>query len=129
LAIERMLKGEPIPVYGDGQQTRDWLYVGDHCTAIETVMAQGRPGETYCIGGNNEWKNLDLLQILCDSVDKTMGRAPGTNRKLLTFVTDRLGHDRRYAIDASKIQTELGWVPETSFSDGIQKTVEWYLSK
>ena len=129
LAISRMVKGEPIPVYGDGQQIRDWLFVEDHCAAIECVIASGCPGETYCIGGDNEWKNLDLLHTLCDAVDRQMGREAGTSRKLLTFVKDRAGHDRRYAIDAAKIKRELGWSPAVTFSEGIEKTVSWYLAK
>ena len=124
-----MVKGEPIPVYGDGQQIRDWLFVEDHCAAIECVIASGCPGETYCIGGDNEWKNLDLLHTLCDAVDRQMGREAGTSRKLLTFVKDRAGHDRRYAIDAAKIKRELGWSPAVTFSEGIEKTVSWYLAK
>ena len=128
LAITRMAKGEPIPIYGDGQQVRDWLYVEDHCKAIETVIASGIPGETYCIGGDNEQKNLDLVDLLCDRVDEALGRPLGTSRKLKTFVQDRAGHDRRYAIDASKIQLELGWKPTVNFQEGLKKTVEWYLN-
>jgi len=128
LAIARMAKGEPIPVYGDGQNVRDWLYVEDHCAAIETVIAKGTPGETYCIGGDNEWKNLDLLHLLCDTVDKHLGRPEGTSRKLLTFVKDRAGHDRRYAIDATKVRTELGWKAEATFAEGLRRTVDWYLN-
>jgi dTDP-glucose 4,6-dehydratase len=127
LAIARMAKHEPIPVYGDGQNVRDWLYVEDHCAAIETVIAQGTPGETYCIGGDNEWKNLDLLHLLCDTVDKHLGRPEGTSRKLLTFVKDRAGHDRRYAIDATRIQAELGWSPTVSSQEGFATTIRWYL--
>jgi dTDP-glucose 4,6-dehydratase len=129
LAISRLVKGEPIPVYGDGQNVRDWLFVEDHCAAIETVIAQGRVGETYCVGGDNEWKNLDLLHLLCDTVDQHLGRAQGTGRALLTFVPDRAGHDRRYAIDGTKLKTELGWSPAESFASGLQKTVAWYLEK
>jgi len=127
LAITRMAKGEPIPIYGDGQNVRDWLYVEDHCTALETVMLKGVAGETYCVGGNNEQKNLDLVDLLCDLVDAHLGRTQGTSRKLKTFVQDRAGHDRRYAIDASKIDRELGWTPRESFMSGLQKTVAWYL--
>jgi dTDP-glucose 4,6-dehydratase len=127
LAITRMTRNEPIPVYGDGQQVRDWLFVEDHCAAIETAIARGVPGETYCIGGDNEWKNLDLLNLLCDLVDEALGRPVGTSRKLQTFVTDRAGHDRRYAIDASKIKAELGWAPREDFRSGLEKTVRWYL--
>ena len=128
LAIARMAKHEPIPVYGDGQNVRDWLYVEDHCAALEIVMAKGTPGETYCIGGDNEWKNLDLLHLLCDIVDSHLGRTLGTSRELLTFVNDRAGHDRRYAIDSSKAQTELGWKPSRSFEKDLKSTVDWYLS-
>jgi dTDP-glucose 4,6-dehydratase len=129
LAITRMLKNEPIPIYGDGKQVRDWLYVDDHCKGIYTVIQGGKSGETYNIGGNNEWKNIDLIDLLCDEVDKAIGRDIGSSRKLKTFVQDRLGHDRRYAIDATKIESELGWKHDVSFSDGIAKTVEWYLAK
>ena len=128
LAITRMLKGEPIPIYGDGQNVRDWLYVEDHCAALETVMLNGQPGETYCVGGDNEQTNLALVDLLCDLVDQHLGRAQGSSRKLKTFVGDRAGHDRRYAIDATKIQQELGWKPETSFTDGLAQTTSWYLN-
>ena len=129
LAIHRMLKGEAIPVYGDGQQIRDWLFVQDHCEAISQVLARGIPGETYCIGGNNEWKNLDLLNLLCDLVDRHLARPEGTSRKLLTFVKDRAGHDRRYAIDAGKIAREIGWTPAVAFAAGLAQTVEWYATR
>lgn len=129
LAISRMAKNEPIPVYGDGQNIRDWLFVEDHCAAIELVIAKGVPGETYCIGGDNEWKNLDLLHLLCDTVDRHLGRAEGTSRKLLTFVKDRAGHDRRYAIDAEKIHRDLGWQAGTAFETGLRATVAWYLGR
>lgn len=129
LAIGRMARKESIPVYGDGQQIRDWLYVEDHCEAIATAMASGIPGETYCIGGDNEWKNLDLLNLLGDVVDQAMGRPQGTSRALQTFVKDRPGHDRRYAIDASKIKATLGWAPRESFATGLEKTVRWYLER
>jgi dTDP-glucose 4,6-dehydratase len=129
LAVFRMLRNEAIPVYGDGQQVRDWLYVDDHCAAIEAAISLGQPGETYCIGGDNEWKNLDLLNLLCDLVDQVVGRPMGTSRALQTFVQDRAGHDRRYAIDATKIQTNLGWKPKMSFHDGLEKTVRWYTGK
>jgi len=127
LAISRMIRNQPIPVYGDGRQVRDWLYVEDHCAAIETVISAGRPGETYCIGAGNEQKNLDLLDHLGDLVDEAMGRPAGTSRALQTFVQDRAGHDRRYAIDASRIRRELGWEPQESFRGGLARTVEWYL--
>jgi dTDP-glucose 4,6-dehydratase len=122
-----MAKMESIPVYGDGQNIRDWLYVEDHCSALELVMTTGISGETYCVGGDNEWKNLDLLNLLCDTVDRHLGRSLGTGRKLLTFVEDRAGHDRRYAIDASKIQKDLAWMPSTAFEKGLEATVAWYL--
>ena len=127
LAITRMAKGESIPVYGDGLNVRDWLYVEDHCAALELVLTKGEPGETYCIGGDNEWKNIDLLHILCDAVDRHLRRPEGTSRNLLTFVSDRAGHDRRYAIDATKICTELGWRAQIAFKQGLEKTVAWYL--
>jgi dTDP-glucose 4,6-dehydratase len=129
LAITRMVKGEPIPIYGDGQQVRDWLYVEDHCAAIEMTIAQGRPGETYCIGGDNEQKNLDLVDALCDLVDEALGRPQGTSQRLKTFIQDRAGHDRRYAIDASKIKQELGWKPEINFREGLVNTIRWYLGR
>jgi dTDP-glucose 4,6-dehydratase len=129
LAITRMAGNQPIPVYGDGQQVRDWLFVEDHCAAVETAVSLGVPGETYCIGGDNEWKNLDLLNLLCDLVDEALGRPQGTSRALQTFVKDRAGHDRRYAIDAAKIQRELGWAPRVDFRSGLAKTVSWYLGQ
>lgn len=127
LAITRMVKGEPIPIYGDGQNVRDWLYVEDHCAALETVMMTGVAGETYCVGGDNEQKNLDLVNLLCDTVDEHLGRSLGTSRALKAFVQDRAGHDRRYAIDASKISRELGWQPRITFANGLRQTVAWYL--
>jgi dTDP-glucose 4,6-dehydratase len=127
LVITRMAKGEPIPIYGDGLNVRDWLYVEDHCAALETVMLKGVSGETYCVGGDNEQTNLALVDALCDLVDQHLGRPQGTSRKLKTFVQDRAGHDRRYAIDATKIQQKLGWTPATGFTKGIAQTVAWYL--
>lgn len=127
LAISRMVKGEPVPVYGTGQNVRDWLYVEDHCAAIERVIEAGRLGETYCVGGDNEWKNLDLLHVLADLVDAKLGRAAGTSKALLAFVKDRAGHDQRYAIDATKLRTELGWRHAVTFEEGLAKTVDWYL--
>ncbi len=127
LAITRMAKGEPIPIYGDGQNVRDWLFVEDHCAALELVMLKGVSGETYCVGGDNERTNLELIDLLCDCVDQHLGRAQGTSRRLKTFVKDRAGHDRRYAIDAGKIQRELGWHPAHSFAEALQATVAWYL--
>jgi dTDP-glucose 4,6-dehydratase len=129
LAITRMVNGDPIPIYGDGLNVRDWLYVEDHCSALETVMLSGIAGETYCVGGDNEQTNLKLVDILCDTVDAQLGRAPGTSRALKTFVQDRAGHDRRYAIDATKLKHTLGWAPQTSFSDGLAETTSWYLKQ
>ena len=127
LAITRMAKGEPIPVYGDGMNIRDWLYVEDHCAALETVMLQGVSGETYCVGGDNEQTNLALLDLLCDLVDEHLARPVGTSRKLKTFVQDRAGHDRRYAIEAGKIRQNLGWSAQTNFHDALAQTIRWYL--
>ena len=129
LAISRMVKGDLIPIYGDGQNVRDWLYVEDHCAALETVMLKGVAGETYCIGGDNEQNNLDLINELCDTVDSQLGRTQGTSRKLKSFVQDRAGHDRRYAIDATKIRKKLGWSPVESFAGGLSRTVAWYLGR
>jgi len=127
LAITRMAKGEPIPIYGDGLNIRDWLFVEDHCAALETVMRKGVAGETYCVGGDNEQTNLALVDLLCDLVDDHLKRPQGTSRKLKTFVRDRAGHDRRYAIDATKIKHELEWLPEHGFGEGLGSTVAWYL--
>ena len=126
LAIANALEGKPIPVYGDGRQVRDWLYVGDHCEAIRVVLERGRPGETYNVGGNSEKRNLEVVHALCDALDAARPREGG-HRALVTFVKDRPGHDRRYAIDASKIRRELGWSPRESFASGLAKTVRWYL--
>ncbi|MGK7925952.1 MAG: dTDP-glucose 4,6-dehydratase [Spirulina sp.] len=123
-----ILLGKPLPVYGDGQNVRDWLYVLDHCRALETVIHRGKPGEMYNIGGNNEVKNIELVQMLCDIVDELARDLPvRPSRKLITFVKDRPGHDRRYAIDATKIKTELGWTPSITVEEGLKKTVQWYL--
>ena len=129
LAITRMAKGEPIPIYGDGLNIRDWLFVEDHCSALETVLLNGISGETYCVGGDNEQTNLALVDLLCDLVDRQLDRTEGTSRRLKTFVQDRAGHDRRYAIDANKIRLELGWRPEAAFEEGLRKTVAWYLER
>src|SRR5258708_1352300 len=118
---------KPLPVYGDGQNVRDWLYVEDHCTAIAIVLAQGRIGETYNIGGGNQKRNIDIVQTICDIVDEMAGRGSASRRSLITFVKDRPGHDRRYAMDATKIESELGWRPLETFESGIRKTVKWYL--
>src|SRR5277367_3122685 len=129
LVLLKALDGEPLPVYGDGQNVRDWLYVLDHCEGIRAVLSQGRLGETYNIGGSNERKNIDVVTTICDILDElTPNAGIGPRRKLITFVKDRPGHDRRYAIDATKIRTELGWTPKTSFELGIRKTIEWYLA-
>lgn len=123
-----ILLGKPLPVYGDGQNIRDWLYVEDHCRALDTVIHQGQPGETYNIGGNNEVKNIDLVKLLCQLMDELATDIPvKPSSQLITFVKDRLGHDRRYAIDATKISTELGWTPQVTVEEGLRKTVQWYL--
>jgi len=129
LMIAQALAGKPLPVYGDGQNVRDWLYVLDHCEAIRVVLEKGRPGETYNIGGNIEKKNLELVHTLCALLDKARPRKSGRHADLITMVKDRPGHDRRYAIDASKIERELGWRPQESFESGLRKTVDWYLGK
>lgn len=124
-----MLLGKPLPVYGDGQNIRDWLYVIDHCQALDVVINKGKPGETYNIGGNNEVKNLDLVKTLCKLMDElAIGLPVKPCEKLITFVKDRPGHDRRYAIDATKIKTELGWQPSVTVEEGLRRTVEWYLN-
>jgi dTDP-glucose 4,6-dehydratase len=125
LTIERILSGEKIPVYGKGENVRDWLYVEDHCRALETVLFNGKSGETYNIGGNNEKKNIEVVKILCKLTDEIAGTKD--SEKLITFVKDRPGHDLRYAIDASKIKRELGWEPAHNFDEGIRKTVKWYI--
>ncbi|MGA1262835.1 MAG: dTDP-glucose 4,6-dehydratase [Prochlorothrix sp.] len=129
LMVVNVLQGKPLPVYGDGQNVRDWLYVKDHCTALETVIHKGKPGETYNIGGNNEIKNLDLVHSLCQLMDELVPDLPvSPARDLITFVTDRLGHDRRYAIDNTKITQELGWQPAMTFEQGLRETLRWYLA-
>jgi dTDP-glucose 4,6-dehydratase len=126
LMILNARDGKPLPVYGDGMNVRDWLYVEDHCEAIATVLEHGRPGETYNIGGWNEKPNLEIVRTICDLVDEIAPR-PGSRRDLITYVKDRPGHDRRYAMDARKIERELGWKPQATFESGIRKTVRWYL--
>jgi dTDP-glucose 4,6-dehydratase len=128
LVINNIKNNKPIPVYGKGENVRDWLYVEDHASAIDLIFHGGKVGETYNIGGNNEWKNLDLILLLCKIMDKKFNRTPGTSAKLITYVKDRPGHDLRYAIDSSKLQKELGWSPIPEFADGLEKTVEWYLT-
>ena len=127
LFINNIRNNKPLPVYGKGENVRDWLYVEDHARAIDLVFHKGTPGETYNIGGFNEWKNLDLIKVMIKTVDRLLGRPEGTSDHLITFVTDRAGHDLRYAIDATKINTELGWEPSLQFEEGIEKTVQWYL--
>jgi dTDP-glucose 4,6-dehydratase len=127
LMINNIREGKTLPVYGDGKYTRDWLWVKDHAEAIDVIYHRGRVGETYNIGGNNEWKNIDLVTQLCDIMDELLGNRPETSRKLITFVKDRPGHDRRYAIDAGKIKEELGWTPSVQFEDGFRETARWYL--
>ncbi|HEY1657214.1 MAG TPA: dTDP-glucose 4,6-dehydratase [Candidatus Sulfotelmatobacter sp.] len=127
LMILNALTGKPLPVYGDGLNVRDWLYVEDHCEAIATVLKQGKIGETYNIGGWNEKKNIDIVHLICDMVDELAGPRESSRRNLVTFVKDRPGHDRRYAMDARKIERELGWRPKETFETGIRKTVRWYL--
>ncbi|MGC1390344.1 MAG: dTDP-glucose 4,6-dehydratase [Bacteroidales bacterium] len=128
LAINNIKNNKPIPVYGKGENIRDWLYVEDHASAIDLIFHGGKIGETYNIGGNNEWKNIDLILLLCRIMDRKLNRFSGTSEKLITYVKDRPGHDLRYAIDSSKLQKELGWSPIPDFEDGLSKTVEWYLA-
>ncbi len=128
LFINNIKNNKPLPVYGDGKYTRDWLWVGDHATAIDLIYEKGRIGETYNIGGNNEWKNIDLINDLCDVMDDLLGREEGSSKELITYVKDRAGHDRRYAIDASKLMNELGWEPTVFAKEGLRKTAEWYLA-
>ena len=126
LFINNIMNEKPLPVYGDGNYTRDWLYVIDHARAIDLVFHKGVNGETYNIGGFNEWRNIDLVKLLCKQMDAKLGRNPGTSVKLITFVKDRPGHDLRYAIDATKINTELGWEPSVTFEEGLRQTIDWY---
>lgn len=127
LFINNIRHNKPLPVYGKGENVRDWLYVEDHVRAIDLIFHQGKIGETYNIGGFNEWKNIDLIRVLIRVADRLLGRPEGTSEKLITYVTDRAGHDLRYAIDASKLHHELGWQPSLQFEEGIKKTVQWYL--
>lgn len=128
LFINNIINNKALPVYGDGNYTRDWLYVVDHAAAIDLVLHKGESKETYNIGGFNEWKNIDLVKLLCNQMDLKLGRHQGTSEKLITFVKDRAGHDLRYAIDANKINKELGWKPSVTFEKGLSKTIDWYLS-
>ncbi len=127
LFINNICHNKPLPVYGKGENVRDWLYVIDHAHAIDVIFHQGANGETFNIGGHNEWKNIDLIKVLIKVVDKKLGREPGSSEKLITYVTDRAGHDLRYAIDSTKLQETLGWKPSLQFEEGIELTVDWYL--
>lgn len=128
LFINNIINNKPLPVYGDGNYTRDWLFVEDHAIAIDLVFHKGKNHETYNIGGFNEWKNIDLVKLLCQIMDKKLDRKEGTSQELITYVKDRPGHDLRYAIDASKINQELGWKPTVTFEEGLEKTINWYLT-
>jgi dTDP-glucose 4,6-dehydratase len=128
LAINNIKNNHPIPVYGAGENIRDWLYVEDHARAIDLIFHGGRTGETYAIGGHNEWKNIDLIRLLCRYMDEKLNRSAGASEKLITYVTDRAGHDLRYAIDSSKLRKELGWEPSLTFEQGLKRTVDWYLA-
>jgi dTDP-glucose 4,6-dehydratase len=128
LCILNILNMKPLPVYGKGENVRDWLYVEDHVRAIDVIYHQGKVGETYNIGGHNEWTNLELVKELCKQMDTKLNREPGTSAKLITFVKDRAGHDLRYAIDATKLSRELGWEPSLQFEEGLSKTIDWYLN-
>lgn len=128
LMINNIIQKKPLPVYGKGENIRDWLFVEDHARAIDSIFHKGKAGEVYNIGGNNEWKNIDLVLLLCRIMDKKLNREEGECEKLITYVKDRPGHDLRYAIDASKLTSETGWRPETSFETGLEKTVDWYLT-
>jgi dTDP-glucose 4,6-dehydratase len=127
VVIQSVLARKNVPVYGDGMNVRDWLYVRDHAEALWTVLHKGKPGETYNIGGHNEWANIRIVELICDTIDEFAPQLGGNSRKLISFVKDRLGHDRRYAIDATKIQRELDWTPAHKFEDGIRETIRWYL--
>ncbi len=128
LCINNILNKKPLPIYGKGDNVRDWLFVEDHARAIDTIFHQGKIGETYNIGGFNEWKNIDLVKELCRQMDEKLGREIGESEKLITYVTDRAGHDQRYAIDATKLNKELGWSPSLQFEEGISRTIDWYLN-
>ncbi len=127
LFINNIRHNKPLPVYGKGENVRDWLYVVDHARAIDVIYHSHKIGETFNIGGHNEWKNIDLIKVLCKVMDDKLGRPDGESEKLITYVTDRAGHDLRYAIDSTKLQNELGWVPSLQFEEGIEKTIDWYL--
>jgi dTDP-glucose 4,6-dehydratase len=125
--IQNIVERKPLPVYGNGENVRDWLWVEDHAAAIDKIFHEGKSGETYNIGGNNEWRNIDLVEKIIEIVDRKLGRSPGESRSLITYVTDRAGHDFRYAIDASKLEKELSWSPRIKFDEGFERTVSWYL--
>ena len=129
LFIQNICEGKPLPVYGKGENVRDWLYVEDHARAIDLIFHKGKAGDTYNIGGNNEWRNIDLIKVLIAEVDRQLGNEEGHSLSLITYVTDRAGHDLRYAIDSSKLQHELGWQPQMSFEEGIERTVSWFLKQ
>lgn len=128
LCIHNIINKKPLPIYGKGENVRDWLFVEDHVRAIDLIYHKGKEGETYNIGGHNEWTNISLVKELCSQMDKKLGRAEGENEKLITYVTDRAGHDLRYAIDATKLKEELGWLPSLQFEEGLSKTIDWYLN-
>lgn len=128
LCINNIIHNKPLPIYGKGLNVRDWLFVEDHVKAIDLIFHNGKTGETYNIGGHNEWKNIDIIRELCKQMDKKLGRHPGTSEKLITYVKDRAGHDLRYAIDATKLSKELGWKPSVQFEEGLAKTINWYLN-
>ena len=128
LFINNIIEEKPLPVYGDGNYTRDWLFVEDHARAIDVIFHEGKKGETYNIGGHNEWKNIDLVKLLCKKMDQALNNEVGKSEKLITFVIDRPGHDLRYAIDATKISAELNWVPSLDFEEGLERTINWYLN-
>ncbi len=128
LSINNIINKKPLPVYGKGENIRDWLFVEDHASAIDLIFHKGKVGDTYNIGGHNEWTNLDLIKELCRQMDQKLNQPPGTSEKLITFVKDRAGHDLRYAIDASKLKNELGWVPSLQFEEGLSRTIDWYLA-
>jgi dTDP-glucose 4,6-dehydratase len=128
LSIHNILQKKPLPIYGKGENVRDWLYVIDHAAAIDLILHKGKSGETYNVGGHNEWTNISLIRLLCKLMDEKLGHATGTSEQLITYVTDRAGHDLRYAIDAAKLEKELGWVPSVTFEEGLNLTIDWYLS-
>ena len=128
LCIHNIINNKPLPIYGKGENVRDWLYVEDHVRAIDVIFHSGKIGETYNIGGHNEWTNINLVKELCRQMDEKLGREKGSSEKLITYVTDRAGHDLRYAIDATKLKNELGWLPSLQFEEGISKTIDWYLA-